>query len=79
MYIYVYLHIYICMPGGPIRAWPMRAQGRTQGPSPQGPSPQGPGGPHKGPGGPARLVPEDTDFQEPAVGGHPLGVHRALL
>ena len=49
IYICICICICICIPGGPVRAWPMRAQG-----SPQGPREAHKGTAHKGP---ARKVP----------------------
>ena len=65
----LYVYIYVCFPGCPIRAGPMWAQARPggpqgpgpQGPGPQGPGPQGPGpqpqGGHKGAGESTRARP----------------------
>ena len=59
-------YIYIYIPGWPIRAQPIRAQG-----GPQGPSPQGPREAHKGPGGARTARPTGPGGpQVPRGGGH---------
>ena len=52
------MYIYVCIPGGPIGARPMRAQVGPQGSGP--PGPQGTRVAHKGPGGPTRAQPTRT-------------------